>query len=84
MDAATAALFPDSFEETELGLVPKGWRVMPIGEAVECLETRQIRKTKPTGQPEEFSWSSPKDLSGLQSPVLLSTERKLSAQVWQR
>jgi type I restriction enzyme, S subunit len=27
MDADTAALFPDSFEESELGLVPKGWRV---------------------------------------------------------
>lgn len=27
MDAATAALFPDSFEESELGLIPKGWRV---------------------------------------------------------
>nr|WP_315485348.1 restriction endonuclease subunit S [uncultured Undibacterium sp.] len=25
MDEATAALFPDSFEESELGLVPKGW-----------------------------------------------------------
>lgn len=27
MDEATAALFPDSFEESEVGLVPKGWRV---------------------------------------------------------
>ena len=27
MDDATAALFPDSFEESELGLVPRGWRV---------------------------------------------------------
>ena len=27
MDADTAALFPDSFEESELGLVPKGWRI---------------------------------------------------------
>lgn len=26
MDAETAALFPDSFEETELGMVPRGWR----------------------------------------------------------
>lgn len=25
IDAATAAQFPDSFEESELGLVPKGW-----------------------------------------------------------
>ncbi|MGB4117022.1 MAG: restriction endonuclease subunit S [Polaromonas sp.] len=27
MDEATAALFPDGFEESELGLVPRGWRV---------------------------------------------------------
>ena len=26
MDEATAALFPDSFEESALGLVPKGWQ----------------------------------------------------------
>ncbi len=31
MDEATAALFPDSFEESELGLVPKGWRVLQFG-----------------------------------------------------
>ncbi|MEL7937772.1 hypothetical protein [Pseudomonas delhiensis] len=30
MDAATAALFPDSFEESELGLVPKGWSELPL------------------------------------------------------
>jgi type I restriction enzyme S subunit len=27
MDEATARLFPDSFEESELGQVPRGWRV---------------------------------------------------------
>jgi type I restriction enzyme S subunit len=27
MDEATARLFPDSFEESELGLVPRGWQV---------------------------------------------------------
>lgn len=27
MDEATAALFPDSFEESELGLIPKGWLI---------------------------------------------------------
>ncbi|HDQ4554803.1 restriction endonuclease subunit S [Pseudomonas aeruginosa] len=81
MDATTAALFPDSFEESELGLVPKGWSVMPIGEAVECVGGgTPDTKNEAYWQPEEFSWSSPKDLSGLQSPVLLLTERKLSAQ----
>ena len=32
MDAATAALFPSEFEESELGLIPKGWRVGCIGD----------------------------------------------------
>lgn len=32
MDAATAALFPDTLEESELGLVPKGWRIGCIEE----------------------------------------------------
>ena len=32
MDSETAALFPDCFEESELGLVPKGWRVGRLGE----------------------------------------------------
>lgn len=27
MDAATASLFPDSFEDSELGPIPKGWKV---------------------------------------------------------
>ena len=31
MDEATAALFPDGFEDSELGLVPRGWHVQPIG-----------------------------------------------------
>lgn len=32
MDEATAALFPDTFEESELGLIPKGWSRVPFGQ----------------------------------------------------
>ena len=35
MDAATAALFPDEFENSDLGEIPKGWRVMRIDELAE-------------------------------------------------
>lgn len=35
MDAATAKLFPDSFEPSAIGPIPKGWRVAPLGEFVE-------------------------------------------------
>jgi type I restriction enzyme S subunit len=34
MDAATAALFPDSMEESELGLIPKTWKIRTIGDSV--------------------------------------------------
>lgn len=37
MDAATAALFPDAFEETELGMVPRGWGVNSLSAFItEC------------------------------------------------
>jgi type I restriction enzyme S subunit len=32
MDDATAALFPDSMEESELGLIPEGWNVSGLNE----------------------------------------------------
>ncbi|WP_082056623.1 restriction endonuclease subunit S [Pseudomonas sp. 10-1B] len=41
MDATTAALFPDSFEESELGLVPKGWSVAKFEEFIERLSVGQ-------------------------------------------
>jgi type I restriction enzyme S subunit len=31
-DPATAALFPDSFQDSELGHIPKGWRAGSLGE----------------------------------------------------
>jgi type I restriction enzyme S subunit len=79
MDEATAALFPDSFEESELGPVPKGWEVMPVGDAVETLGgATPDTKTPAFWEPAEHHWTTPKDLSEIASPVLLSTERKLS------
>ena len=79
MDEATAALFPDSFEESELGAVPKGWHVMPVGDAVETVGgATPDTKTPEYWEPAEHHWTTPKDLSGIASPVLLGTERKLS------
>ena len=42
MDEATAALFPDSVEETELGLVPLGWRYVSLREAVSIHDSKRI------------------------------------------
>jgi len=37
MDAATAELFPDAFEESSLGWIPKGWRVGKLGDIADNL-----------------------------------------------
>lgn len=77
--AATAALFPDAMEESELGKIPKGWEVSTIGEMVEIAGgATPDTKNDSYWNPPEYFWTSPKDLSGLQSPVLLTTERKIS------
>lgn len=81
MDEATAALFSDGFEESALGLVPRGWRVLPIGDAVEAVGgATPDTKTPAYWEPAIHCWTTPKDLSGIAAPVLLGTERKLSDQ----
>jgi type I restriction enzyme S subunit len=39
-----AALFPDSFEDSELGEIPKGWRVRPLPEIMHINPTRSLPK----------------------------------------
>ena len=81
MDEATAALFPEGFDRSEIGEVPSGWRVQPIGDVTDCVggatpDTKDDRYWSPA----EHAWTTPKDLSGLASPVLLQTERCISSQ----
>lgn len=79
MDAATAALFPAEFEESALGLIPKGWQVSEVGQAAECVGGgTPSTKEAAYWEPPVHSWATPKDLSGLGSPVLWATERCLS------
>ena len=43
MDADTAALFPDSFEESELGLIPKVWRVEKVQQLLELAYGKALK-----------------------------------------
>ncbi|MCZ8294436.1 MAG: restriction endonuclease subunit S [Hylemonella sp.] len=79
MDAANAQLFPAEFEESALGLIPKGWRIEEIGRTAECVGGgTPSTKEEAYWEPPIHHWATPKDLSGLCSPVLLDTERRLS------
>ncbi|CAE6709434.1 restriction endonuclease subunit S [Candidatus Nitrotoga fabula] len=48
MDADTAALFPDGFEESELGLVPRGWRVGKVEQLLELVYGKALRASDRT------------------------------------
>jgi type I restriction enzyme, S subunit len=59
--------------------VPEGWSVMPIGDAVDAVGGATPDTKNPAyWEPAVHCWTTPKDLSGIPSPVLLDTERKLS------
>lgn len=49
MDEATAALFPDSFELSELGEIPSGWRYESLDEVATYLNGLALQKFPPTG-----------------------------------
>jgi len=79
LDEATAALFPDSFQESEAGHIPKGWAIKPVSEVVDCVGGG----TPSTAEPKYWEggthhWTTPKDFSSLQAPVLLDTDRKVT------
>ncbi len=74
-----ADLFPDSFEDSEIGKIPTGWEVKPIGDAVQC-----VGGATPSTKKAEF-WDggtnpflTPKDMSSLIAPVILDTDRHIT------
>ncbi|HDO7812144.1 TPA: restriction endonuclease subunit S [Legionella pneumophila] len=74
-------LFPSEFEESELGLIPKGWEVDEIGNIINIVGGgTPSTKNKDFWDGGNVNWSTPKDLSSLDFPVLLDTERKITEQ----
>ena len=74
-----ADLFPDSFEDSELGEIPKGWEIKSIGDLADVAGgTTPSTKEPAYWEGGTHAWATPKDLSGLSVPVLLDTERRIT------
>ena len=86
MSVATAALFPDSFEESELGLVPRGWKASTMDE----VSMVGIGKTPPRKEPQWFSenaadvrWVSIRDM-GISGAFISQTSEYLTTESIER
>lgn len=73
------ALFPDDFQESELGPIPSGWTVSTIGALAEIVGGGTPSTKEPAyWDGGEHCWVTPKDLSRLATPVLLTSERRIT------
>lgn len=77
MDTMTALLFPEKLVESELGLIPDGWKILPS----EKVATVAIGKTPPRKEPQWFSedskdvtWVSIRDMGNTGTYALDSSE----------
>jgi type I restriction enzyme S subunit len=73
------AHFPSFFQDSELGHIPAGWTVEPVGAVVTCVGGA----TPSTSEPKYWEngihhWTTPKDFSSLQAPILIDTERRIT------
>jgi type I restriction enzyme S subunit len=72
-------LFPDRFEDSELGQIPAGWQVKTISDLAEIVGGSTPFTTNPEyWRDGSIHWATPKDLSVLQTPIILKTERKIT------
>jgi len=79
LEATAQSLFKSWFVDAVQDRLPKGWQESTIGE-----EVRVVGGSTPSTSGLEFweggtyHWATPKDLSNLESPVLLDTDRKIT------
>jgi type I restriction enzyme S subunit len=69
------ALFPNQLDADDK---PEGWENSTIGREVSVVGGTTPSTSEPTFWNGDFHWATPKDLSALNTPVLLGTERRIT------
>jgi len=78
IDAATSALFPDSLKDSELGLIPKGWVIAPIGDVLDVGGGTTPSTTNSSYWDGEHCWTTPKDLSSQIGLITTGSIRRIT------
>ena len=78
MDEATAALFPDALEETELGPVPRGWLQQTFRETIQIIGGGTPKTSNPDFWGGDIPWFSVVDAPGSSDVFVIDTEKHIT------
>jgi type I restriction enzyme S subunit len=78
IDADTAALFPNFFEDSALGPIPAGWRVGTLSEMVEVLSGGTPKTSVDAYWNGEIPWYSVKDVPNETDIFVIDTEKHIT------
>jgi type I restriction enzyme, S subunit len=79
MDAATAKLFPDHFQDSELGQIPKGWELGALSDNIELLSGGTPKTSEPDYWNGHIPWYSVKDAPSDADVWVVDTEKKVTS-----
>lgn len=78
MDEATAALFPDGFEESELGAVPRGWLPQTFRETINIAGGGTPKTSNPAFWGGDIPWFSVVDAPSSSDVFVVDTEKYIT------
>lgn len=78
LDPATAALFPDSFQDSALGHIPTGWETGSILRQADLISGGTPKTDVEKYWNGEIAWASAKDVSQCGEAFLIATERTIT------
>ena len=78
LDPATAALFPDSFQDSSLGPIPHGWEVCPLSEKIQLLSGGTPKTSEPTYWDGDIPWYSVRDAPSETDVWVIHTDKHVT------
>ncbi|MDW1977236.1 restriction endonuclease subunit S [Vibrio sp. Vb1980] len=78
MDEATASLFPEKLVESELGLIPEGWKVSSLSELIKLTGGGTPKRSEEAYWNGDIPWFSVKDVPTGSNVFVVDTDEKIT------
>jgi type I restriction enzyme S subunit len=78
LDPTTAALFPNSFQESSLGPIPHGWEVCPLSDKIQLLSGGTPKTSEPTYWDGDIPWYSVRDAPSETDVWVIHTDKHVT------